>query len=78
MWPWGSCSLSGPCFSLLLKTGSEQVGEAVLGAAHLSQRDGEGIEMGREGFREKRRLQAEQGLPVRLGGIRMGVDIASS
>ena len=25
--------------------------------------------MGREGFREKRRLQAEQGLPVRLGGI---------
>lgn len=39
-------------------------------SAHPSQRDGEGIEMGREGFREKRRLQAEQGLPVRLGGIR--------
>ena len=63
-----------------VEDGSEQVGETVLGvfqvslhvsAAHPLQRDGEGIKMGR-GFREKRWLQAEQGLPVRLGGIRMG------
>lgn len=74
-------SLGALLFSFVEDWGSEQVEDTVLGifqvslhvsAAHPSQRDGEGIEMGREGFREKRRLQAEQGLPVRLGGIRVG------
>lgn len=74
-------SLWALLFSFVEDWGSEQVEETKLGvfqvslhvsAAHPSQRDGEGIEMGREGFREKRLLKAEQGLPVRLGGIRMG------
>ena len=62
------------CWRLGLEAGGRDRVGSLSGSLHVSsahslQRDGEGIEMGRGGFKEKRRLQAEQGLPMRLGGI---------